>query len=400
MALKYHEQLEEGKCYIFSGGEMKPKTLRFNTTLHNCEVVFNKNTSIKPYDADDSKIPKEEYRFELVNKLEKYEKYHQMDVMVVIQSLSEPEVINMKNGGVATLRNMQVYDESGVSVNVAVWGNPKGHEHLKENNIVVLRNASVNDFRGKSLSSHQETHVQVDFPHELQRYQNLLAYYNNKEKILQPIGQQLNENIYKNSFKPRYLKSLLEIEDDAKMQFESCSEEEKKKPIYYNCMGAVTYIPRGTFYYNACHDDKCCKKMTEGADGKWTCDKCGVTYDKPKPKFIGKVRVSDHSSSIYAMFNSDKIGEKILGKNAEEFRNAIEEKESMTDSEEWLEFLKDMTMLDYYFTIMAKPEYYNGEHHIKMYIAAAERPEENFSRYMKDLARNIEAYDKMSSSAC
>ena len=106
MALKYHEQLEEGKCYIFSGGEMKPKTLRFNTTLHNCEVVFNKNTSIKPYDADDSKIPKEEYRFELVNKVEKYEKYHQMDVMVVIQHLSEPEVINMKNGGVATLRNM------------------------------------------------------------------------------------------------------------------------------------------------------------------------------------------------------------------------------------------------------------------------------------------------------
>jgi hypothetical protein len=52
-------------------------------------------------------------------------------------------------------------------------------------------------------------------------------------------------------------------------------------------------------------------------------------------------------------------------------------------------------MIDYYFTLMVKQEYYMGDWSTKYYLINAEKAEENYPRCIKTLLSNIEAYDSM-----
>ena len=352
-AVKYFAEMDEGKVYVINGGEIKPKNQKFNTTHHQVEIIFGRQTSITEVDEGKCKIAKEKYNFELINMIEKYQKYHPMDVMVIVQKIGDSEEINLRNGGQMTKKNVEVYDESGACVNLTLWGKVKGDENLVENSIIAVKNVSVNEFRGKCLSSTKETEIKIDFPDTLDRYKSLLSFHTDGKQV-HSIGQQ---NFEGQERKVRYLKALADIQEDALNKFDRCDEDERKRPFYYNTMGLVTYIPKGTMYYNACPVDKCSKKLVEGNNGKWSCEKCGGSFAQPKAKFIGNVKISDHTTSLFATVNSDKVGEKVYGKTAEWVRNACEG-ESMTDTETLFEDLKNMTMIEYYFTIMVKQEYW------------------------------------------
>lgn len=121
MAVQYFDLIQLQNVYTFSGGDIKPKNPRFNTTKHDCEVTFNRNTQISSM-ADSSKIPKQKDNFELLSCIEKYEKYHEIDIMVLVKSVSECEQINLKAGGVKNKRVIKVFDESGWLVDLTLWG--------------------------------------------------------------------------------------------------------------------------------------------------------------------------------------------------------------------------------------------------------------------------------------
>ena len=189
VATRFYSELEEGKIYVFTGGEIKPKNQRFNTTHHQVEILFGKNTSITEAPQGNANIAMETYNFELINMIEKYNKYHPMDVMVIVQKIGEPEEINLRAGGTQTKKNVEVYDESGACVNLTLWGEVRGAEHLQENSIIGIKNVSVNEFRGKCLSSTKETSILVDFPDTLERYASLLEFYKSGKQV-HSVGQQ------------------------------------------------------------------------------------------------------------------------------------------------------------------------------------------------------------------
>ena len=190
---------------------------------------------------------------------------------------------------------------------------------------------------------------------------------------------------------------MSEIQRDVETKFDSCNEDERKRPFFYNAMGLVTFMPKGNLYYNACPGEKCAKKLVEGDDGRWSCEKCGGTFNQPKAKFIANVKITDHTTSVYATVNSDKVGEKVYGKTAQWIRNACEG-DSMIDTEALFEDLKELVMVEYYFTIMVKQEYWNGNFNTKFYLIDAEKPEENLPKFIKILEENNAAYDKVKSN--
>jgi len=391
MAVKYHAELEEKLVYIFCSGDIKPKNAKFNNTKHDCEIVFNKKSSIVA-SADVKHIAAETYNFELLNMINSYDKYHTMDIMVVVRKVGEPEEINLRAGGTTSKRTVSVYDESGLAVDFSVWGNMKGEELLVPEQIVAIRNVSVNEFRGRCLSSKADTSASTDFPQNLNRYKELLQFCEAGTQVHSLNPERGAEG---STYKPRYLKSFKDIEDDATVKFEACHDDDRKRPIFYNAMGIVSYIPGKNLFYNACPVDKCAKKLVDGADGQWHCEKCGGCFDAPMPKFIGKAKLTDHTTSIYVTINTDKVGQKVLGKTAQEVADATG---PMGDSEEFTTYLRDRCMIDYYFTLMVKQEYYQGEWFTKYYLINADMPQENYSRCIKLLQANIDAYENMCSN--
>ena len=70
----------------------------------------------------------------------------------------------------------------------------------------------------------------------------------------------------------------------------------------------------------------------------------------------------------------------------------------MMDTEQLFEDLKEQVMVEYYFTIMVKQEYWNGNFNTKFYLIDAEKPEENLPKFIKILEENNAAYDKVKSN--
>ena len=390
LALKFNEILEESKVFVFSGGEIKPKNARFNTTKHDCEITFNRNTQITQQADDESAtIAQQSYHFELLPSIERYEKYHELDVLVIVKGIGAIEEINLKAGGTRSKRVASVYDESGLCVELTLWGDIKGVHLLQEGQIVAIRSVIVNEWKGKCLSSRTSTVITTDFPKDLQRYQSLSNFQKDGGHV-QSLKEESGDTV---QHKVRHLKSLKEIENEAEANFANMYDDDRKKPIYFNTMATVSYIPQNNIYYNACPTEKCAKKLLKEDDDQWRCQKCDGVFEKPQPRFIGKVKIMDHTGMNYCTINSEKVGKIVLGKSAEEIREMTEG--DMGDETMLQGYLKGRCFNDYYFTVMAKQESWQGEYSIKLYLINAERGEDNYSKSMKVLLENIEAYDKM-----
>ena len=120
-AIKFNELVFEGQIYVFSKGDVKPKNTKFNNTKHSCELLFNKMTTIESA-AECVRIPENSFNFELISAVEKYPKWHELDILVIIRKIGQPEEINLKNGGKKCKREVTVFDESKKSIEIVMWG--------------------------------------------------------------------------------------------------------------------------------------------------------------------------------------------------------------------------------------------------------------------------------------
>lgn len=122
------------------------------------------------------------------------------------------------------------------------------------------------------------------------------------------------------------LKTLKDVQDLAIAHYQNpeITEDDKKKPRYYKTMATVAYVPQKSLYYNSCKTEKCFKKVIQDGDGEWRCESCGGKFEEPAARFIAKVKLMDHTTSLYARLNSEKVGGLVLGKSAQEIREMCE----------------------------------------------------------------------------
>ena len=99
----------------------------------------------------------------------------------------------------------------------------------------------------------------------------------------------------------------------------------------------------------------------------------------------------DHTRSLWCGVMNEKVGCKLVGKNAEGVRSVGEEEVGGVGLSE---YLKDWYPKEYYFTIMAKEDYWQGELSVGYSIFTAELPEDNYNKAIKILFSNIMEYEK------
>ena len=140
--------------------------------------------------------------------------------------------------------------------------------------------------------------------------------------------------------------------------------------------------------------EKCFKKVLPDGD-RWRCEKCDFGYPSCNPRFIGKVKIIDHTGEAWCTISNQVVAEKVVGKTAIEVKDCVEG--DGADDDYFKEYLKSRALGDWYFGVLAKQEFYNGAYQEKYYLFSSEKPEENGNKCCKLLLENIMAYSKFDS---
>ena len=57
---------------------------------------------------------------------------------------------------------------------------------------------------------------------------------------------------------------------------------QREEVDFFSCRGTIIFIKGDTVMYTACPGEKCNKKVTEGPNGDWRCEKCERSYPEPE----------------------------------------------------------------------------------------------------------------------
>lgn len=227
----------------------------------------------------------------------------------------------LKDGQEKLKTSFSIYDESGMTVDLVMWGDHwPGYCHLLPDRIVALRGVVVGEFRGKNLSSSWGVTIDIDTPIILPRYKTLLEYCQNvKIETLKPI----NSGPFSKKFvrDRRKIWSIAEIRSDSSQTFDELTDDEKTiTPLFYNTVANIGYIQSEKMYYNACPDIKCMKKVYLHGE-RWRCDNCMTSYGTCVPRLIMYINIKDHTGDLWVMPSNQVITEKMIGKNGNEVKN-------------------------------------------------------------------------------
>lgn len=106
------------------------------------------------------------------------------------------------------------------------------------------------------------------------------------------------------------LKDLKEITNESEAYFfdSNLTEEGRKKTLFYTTIATVSYVLPNNLYYNACRGEKCFKKVIKDGDDKWRCQYCDGSWDEPLARFIGKIKIMDHTTYLFSRISNQKVG--------------------------------------------------------------------------------------------
>lgn len=245
----------------------------------------------------------------------------------------------------------------------------------------------------KSLSSSFASIISTDIPQDHKRLKALLDFKLINGEAIPMEGGMGNTQAAGSKTRSNLLTNLKDIEDDLQAIFmdkDLDPEVKTKSGISYNTFATVMYIPRKSIYYNACKG--CKKKIILDGDDEWRCEKCGTKSTEPEARFMGKAKIMDHTSSIYAKIMNEKIGMTIYGKSAFEIREMVEGENA--DSDILNNTLNSRAFEEFYLTLRCKENTYMGETKIDYEIIRCENPASNYQKPIASLIEAIQAYDK------
>jgi replication factor A1 len=75
-------------------------------------------------------------------------------------------------------KNLVLSDDSGVSIEVTIFGADASRSDLEPGTIIAIKEAKVSDYRGKSLTVWDGQAQIIVEPKEEKRYRELKAWYN------------------------------------------------------------------------------------------------------------------------------------------------------------------------------------------------------------------------------
>jgi len=160
---------------------------------------------------------------------------------------------------------------------------------------------------------------------------------------------------------------------------------------WFSLKATIIYIKQDAPAYAACRTEGCNKKIVEVEVGVWRCEKCDVTWDYPKYRYIMSVNVSDHTGQIW-LSCFDEAGELFMGVKANDLMALRDEGEDTKVAE----IFNEANCKTYVFRCKGKMDSYNDTQRVRYQVQFAKQLD--FAAESKKLADLIKQYDGESDS--
>ncbi|MFS8030593.1 putative transcription factor interactor and regulator CCHC(Zn) family [Helianthus anomalus] len=364
VADQFYDQVEVGKVYFISKGNIKPAQKAFNHLKNDHEITLDHMSTIQPCLDDDRSIPQQQYHFRSIAEIENAENNTILDIIGVVYSIKPSVSITRKNNTETLKRSLSLKDMSGRSVELTLWGNFCNKEGQSLQNmcdsgtypVLAVKSARVGEFNGKNVGTISTSLlcIEPDFPeaHELKTWYESVG----KNTPSVPLS---HDTIGRTDVR----KVISQIKDE--------KLGTNEKPDWITVSATIAFIKVDNFYYTACPlmlgERKCSKKVVNNGDGKWQCDRCDRAVDECDYRYILQLNIQDQTGFTWATAFQE-TGEDIMGISAKELYDIKEQ-----DDERFAEIIRSVTYEKYNFKLKVKEESFGDEQRVKSTVSKVEK---------------------------
>jgi len=304
---KFYDLLQKGHSYIIHRGALKPANKKFTTIPHPYEITLNQNTTITPVEESGAEpvVPHVQYKITPLDVVGTMERDSMCTVMGILTEVGPLQDINIrKTGKVQIKRSFSIVDTSGRKIEISAWGEAAkdpSFEGVAEGTVVIVKDCSVSDFNGKSLTLRGNS--ALIFSPDTPDARALSDWYRDAQTH-GVMFLDLTTRTGGDSAHPDVFKTLKQVQDEQVGMHE--------EPEFFTCVGCISRILHsGQFFYQSCPASGCGAKVEMQTGGEFYCKKCNKSYSECKQRYMLPVTIQDSTGSIYATcFN--EVAEQIM----------------------------------------------------------------------------------------
>ncbi|XP_005109695.1 replication protein A 70 kDa DNA-binding subunit [Aplysia californica] len=367
---KYFDMLEVNKIYYFSKCTLKTANKQYSTLKNDYEMTMNAETIIEPCN-DDVSLPVLTFDFVKISDLEKCKPNSNIDVVGIVKVCNDVgTVIGRQSQKEITKRDLQIVDQSGVAVNLTLWGEDAVKFDGQGYPVVAVKGARVSDFSGRSLSVSGASQMMVN--PDIKESHVLRGWFESEGRDLSfSTFQSEGGSAGGNSTNWKIFQQV---------KNENLGQGDKAD--YYTAKGTVMFMKKDNCMYQACPTAECNKKLIDQGNGLYRCEKCNREFPNYKWRMILQANVADHSDNQWITCFQESA-EQMLGIKADELGSMREQDEMQFD-----QVMRDALFKHYIFRMRAKVETYNDESRLKTVCVSATPV--NWQEYGRKLVEQIE----------
>ncbi|OLP89239.1 Replication protein A 70 kDa DNA-binding subunit [Symbiodinium microadriaticum] len=352
---KHFELLEVGKCFTLSKGQVKLANRQYNACKHRYELVFDKACQVDGV-ADDGKIDTVKFSVVELRSVKGKTLPCSVDVCGIVKDYDKSFAFTSKDGKDLVKRTLTLADDSGISMQVTIWGDraKKEDSEFEGNPVVAMKGVSVKVWQGGlsgSLMEGGSLAFNPDMPeaHKVKSWWTQGGHAQSLTFISQTSG----------GGGARIAGKLMDVLE-MKQKSEQLVNEQEMYSAYCR-LSSVQLRKRDEIqplYYNACLEPKegnglPCNRRVDEAN---FCAVCNKTV-KAAPRLNLRCRFEDATGNFWVT-TFHPAAEKVLGMTAQEVAD-IEKSEGREVVEAKLKSCYYAQILQV--QLRAKPDNYNGE---------------------------------------
>lgn len=346
---KFYDMIETGHVYYFSRCTLKASNKKFNNLKNDFEMSMTNDTEIIPCHVNNDDIPLlGQFNFVPISRVEQKEKGDMIDVLGVVSTSSDLQHVTQRTTGRELMkRDVNIVDDSGVTVCVTLWGKQAEEFDGSGNPILAIKQASVSEFNGgKSLTLYGTSVIakDPDIPeaHKLRGWYAAGGHAETARSLSKQGGGDFSAPLctFKEVSDAR-LGDKLNIADT------------------YSVVATINLIRVENSVYKACPTEGCKKKLIDQSSGIFRCEKCCKDFPNFIYRLIASMNIADATGSRWiTAFNED--AEKILGMPAQELGELKE-----NDNDAYMQKFGEASFKRFTFTIRARSEVFQDEMRVK-----------------------------------
>lgn len=373
---EYYDILHHGSVYILkcTGNDVVVSNTKFNDTSNPYEINFSDRCLVKKVESDDDSIGKTpKYVFSTLKEIQEMSVPSVVDLIGIVKQFSPcTKVISRKNNDEVSRRTISIVDQTGLQINVTLWGElaEVNDEKLSGNPAIALKSIQIRDYQGRQGSTLSGRSI-MEFSLDDGKIEEIKKWFDDTGSSLKfesisnissnesPNSRGTNEKAYSG----QTLKDIRAKMDDEFLHVQSFQVIARVSKIgSMNISQQNSGDKSGTLTYDAC--PICRKKVLSSTS---YCEKCDESVT-PDTKFLFPVTIEDHTCSLTVQCFHE-IGSIFIKE-----LSASTCKEMEQNNDKKLNFILNLQCMwrHYNLRIQLKTEEYNNQKKTRAIIQSAE----------------------------